>query len=504
MPLICDTVPPPETAPVQSGGSAACSSDHGLPDGLQTPTVKLVQRFLAYSDRNRTRVLSWAALMISVILLFDWKFITDRSIGFLYIIPILLVSGSLTNRQVLGLAVICSVLREQFTPGDWGPGATFRVVTGCAGFALAGFFVSELNRERNLVLEHLQRREEQIRLREDAEQQIRVLIETSPLAIFTLDSSGRIRLANQSAHAVLGVTEPLAGIEIQAFLPILKQLLRSEPADGSLRTVVECKGVRRSGEAFLAHIWLSTWMTSSGANLAAVVWDSSETVRSREGTRLDSMIAISRVLIGAVSHEIRNLASAGSAAHQHLGGLPGAESSEHYRALGAILQGLSKIATSGLREASPRTASITDLGTVLDETRIIIEESIEDIGGSIRWRIPPDLPLVQIDPHNLLQVFLNLARNSERALHYSSRRELEIEAGCEGDVVVVRFRDTGPGVARPEDLFQPFQSEAEAAGLGLYISRAILRASGGDLRYEAQPAGSCFAVELWPAEDLES
>jgi K+-sensing histidine kinase KdpD len=39
-------------------------------------------------------------------------------------------------------------------------------------------------------------------------------------------------------------------------------------------------------------------------------------------------------------------------------------------------------------------------------------------------------------------------------------------------------------------------------GLGLYITRAILRSHGGGLRYEPGDAGSCFAVELWPADNV--
>jgi C4-dicarboxylate-specific signal transduction histidine kinase len=79
-------------------------------------------------------------------------------------------------------------------------------------------------------------------------------------------------------------------------------------------------------------------------------------------------------------------------------------------------------------------------------------------------------------------------------------RKLHISAGLERDLVVVRFRDTGPGVPNPEELFRPFQRGAHSMGLGLYISRAILHSHGGGLRYEPQTAGACFVVELWPVE----
>jgi C4-dicarboxylate-specific signal transduction histidine kinase len=64
--------------------------------------------------------------------------------------------------------------------------------------------------------------------------------------------------------------------------------------------------------------------------------------------------------------------------------------------------------------------------------------------------------------------------------------------------VVIRFEDTGVGVPFPEQLFRPFQPGADGAGLGLYVSRAIVRSFRGELRYEVRPAGCCFAVVLAP------
>jgi C4-dicarboxylate-specific signal transduction histidine kinase len=212
------------------------------------------------------------------------------------------------------------------------------------------------------------------------------------------------------------------------------------------------------------------------------------------------MLATSRVLIGALSHETRNLACAAVSAHKELLALPPVEKSEGSRALGAILQALVALSSSGLALSSDQSPAVAELGTVLDEARIVIEPAIREAGGSILWNVDSGLPLVQADHHGLLQVFLNLARNAERAIRSAPVRELTMEAHAERDLVVVRFRDSGPGVSNPDALFKPFQSSENSAGLGLYISRAILRAQGGDLKYEAQSEGSCFTVELWPAE----
>jgi PAS domain S-box-containing protein len=466
--------------------------------------------FLAYAESHRLQVWVAAGALVGGIAWFDWL-LPDVSVGFLYLVPLLLSAAALNGAQIVVLSLICAYLREAFDPLQggvdipfvlnplrWAPGASGRMSVVSMGFVMTGFFVSELNQRRRLLAQHLREREEE-------EQRVRVLIETSPLAILTLDASGRIALANESARQLLAFEgEPLQGQAVAPYLPILSRMLHSHHSGSNIRTSVECKGQRRNGDVFLAHVWLSTFKSSEGPGLAAVVWDASENLRDREGAGLDSMMATSRVLIGAISHEIRNLASAAASAHAAMGdgAHGGAEirSSDQYHALGTLIRGLEKIASSGLRVASDREAAVADLDTVLDETRIVIEPSLREAGIQVAWQVSGGLPLVQADHHSLLQVFVNLARNSQEALAGCERPQVSISAGVERDLVVVRVRDNGPGIAHPEDLFRPFQPGAHSLGLGLYISRAILRAHGGGLRHEPQERGCCFAVELWPAE----
>lgn len=478
-----------------------------------------LDKFLAYAESNRLIVCGIAVMLIVLIAWIDWM-LFDISIGFLYLIPILFSAAALKPGQILAMATLCGYLREAldplqetpnasgwqllrgFLPANWVHGSSGRVVVVIAGFAMTGFFVAELNQRRRLLAEHLAERERHMHLREDAERQVRVLIETSPLAILTLDEAGRVRLANESARELLSFDdESLQGQPVEPYLPILTRMLHSHHGGANIRTNVECKGQRRSGEVFLAHVWLSTYRSSEGPGLAAVVWDASENLRDREGAGLDSMMATSRVLIGALSHEIRNLASAAALAYGALDGVDGVAGNEQYQALGSLIRGLEKIASSGLRLASDRERMVADLGTVLDETRIVIEPSLREAGIEVTWEISEGLPLVQADHHSLLQVLVNLARNSQRALEGATRREVRVSAGLEKDLVVVRFRDSGPGVAHPEELFRPFQPGAHSHGIGLYISRAILRSHGGGLRYEPEASGCCFAVELWPVEN---
>jgi PAS domain S-box-containing protein len=458
-----------------------------------------LETFLAYANDHRLLVCIFAGISAAIIAMLDWL-ITSLSVGFLYIVPIVLVASLLRGWQLVGIAAACAVLREVFHPNAWGEWAMLRIGIGFTSFAVAGYFVSELNRKRLVVMRHVKDLEGQIRLRQAAEHETRILVDTSPLAIVIMDHNGCVTLANRSAQQLLGADdEPLEGSDIRPLLPILGRVMQTQqPTD--LRTTLECNAQRKQGEVFLAHIWLSTYSTPRGQGLAAVIWDGSENLRDREGAGLDSMLATSRVLIGAVSHETRNLACAAIATHRELEALSAEARAEKSNALDSILQALMRLSTSGLALSSDRPMAVVELGTVLDEARIVIEPGVREADGKLVWQVPSGLPLVQADHHGLLQVFLNLARNAQRAIASAPRRQLTVEASTERDLVVVRFRDTGPGVANPDLLFQPFQSGESSVGLGLYISRAILRAHGGELRYEGQRDGSCFAVELWPAQ----
>ena len=352
-----------------------------------------LENFLLLSDDNRTRVYAIAGVLSALIAWIDWK-VESASLGFLYIVPILLASATLKGWQIVAFAIVCGTLRELFNPLHQTTGVPVRITVGAAGFMLAGFFVSELYRKRQLLALHLREREEEMRLRQEAQQQLRVLVDTSPLAILTLDSAGKVLLANDSAQQVLASDAPtLQGQSIGSYLPILERVLAAQRSAGNFRTTVETKGQRANGEVFLAHIWLSTYATPHGLRLAAFIWDASENLRDREGTGLDSMIATSRIVIGAVSHEIRNLASAAVSAHAGLATFSGVKQTDNFQALGIIIHALEKIAASGLKMAADYTPTVADLGMVLDETRVVIESSFRDSQLTIEWKVADGLPL---------------------------------------------------------------------------------------------------------------
>jgi len=310
-------------------------------------------------------------------------------------------------------------------------------------------------------------------------------------------------LANDAAHKLFGVVDgTLEGTSIHRYLPSLLNLPTAHPQGRNFRTVMQCHGTRSNGEIFLADIWFSTYQTSVGPRMAAMVVDISDDLRSHEESSLHQLLSGSRILVAAISHEIRNVCAAIAVVHQNLRRDSFSQKSRDFEVLGTLIHSLEKIAGMSLPSGSDRAANI-NLSSLLEELRIIVEQPLQEKGIELKISLKEDLPMVFADRPSLMQVFLNLINNSERAMSSQSRRQLLLSVDTDEQQVFVRVLDSGSGVQNPSDLFKPFQKRAESTGLGLYLSRAFMRSFGGDLRYEATTLGACFVVELTRSGKLE-
>jgi two-component system sensor kinase FixL len=450
---------------------------------------------LIYRRENRTRFLIAAAILIVAIATIDWLTKPYISIGFLYLFPIMLIAGFLPRWQIVAIALVCAVLQELFSELPSGEAIT-RLLMASAGFVGTGLFVSEIIRGRQMAMEHAEEVETHSNLRQEAEEQLRILVDSSPAAIVTIDASGKILLANEAAQSLFALgASSITGQSIAGFLPALQTAVQTQ-GSRQFHTELRCRGTRKDGEAFLAAVWFSNYPTSLGPRLAAIVVDLSEDLRDREDLSLDYLLKNTKILMGAVAHEIRNICGAVLAVYKNLSRLTALKDNEDFRALGTLIEGLEKLSEMELLPSRGHNSTSVELTGLLDELRVLIEPAYREGGAEVVWRLRDDLPLVTGDRYGLQQVFLNLARNSQRAMQSTKQKQLTISSELESTVVVIRFEDTGTGVSSPSELFKPFQPGADAAGLGLYVSRAILRGSGGDLRFEPRKNGCCFAVSL--------
>ena len=113
-------------------------------------------------------------------------------------------------------------------------------------------------------------------------------------------------------------------------------------------------------------------------------------------------------------------------------------------------------------------------------------------GRAVESRLPPSLPLVQVDELLIEQVFINLLENAVR--HTPAATPITISAWAEDKAVVVEVADRGGGVPAGEEeaIFEKFRRSsasgssepAGGSGLGLTICRGIVAAHGGRIWLE--------------------
>ncbi len=449
---------------------------------------------------TRRAVILRALLMLLVIAYADYRIESEVTFGFLYLFPMLFLGSVLNRWQIAIAAALCTFLTEIFDTLPWTvavglprDGLVFAAMSGM------GLLVHELVRGRRAELLYLNQIETESQARKAAEEQLKILVESSPIAIFTADSEGRVLVANDAVHRLLALRPgTLPGRSIRGYLPLLVNVHTPDRDAPSFRTVMQCRARREDGEVFFADVWFSTYRTSAGSRLAAIVIDTSEELRTREESSLHQVLAASRIVVSAVSHEVKNLCGAISMVQENLARDGTLAENKDFEALRTLVRALESIAATNLRETAHYATSV-DIPGLLDELRIVIDQSLRDSSIRTHWNVDPGLPLVWAERNSLLQVFLNLTKNAERAMSDRERRELDIRARAEGNRIFIHFRDTGGGVANPERLFRPFQEGSQATGLGLYLSRALLRSFKGDLRYEAVQGGSLFTVDLAPA-----
>jgi two-component system, NtrC family, sensor kinase len=152
------------------------------------------------------------------------------------------------------------------------------------------------------------------------------------------------------------------------------------------------------------------------------------------------------------------------------------------------------------REPDPVPSDLVALITDIVET---VQQRADEIGATLEWAPPADMPQLLFDPEALSRAILNVVTNALDAVEDRSGATVSIRVACdiESGLVRITVSDNGEGMT-PEtiaEIFNLFVSTkgARGTGLGLTVSRKILREHGGDIRVSSQQGeGSTFVLEF--------
>lgn len=324
--------------------------------------------------------------------------------------------------------------------------------------------------------------------------------------VIALSTDGRIALCNPSAEQMLGVPGPLLGQRLLAVVrePALQDLLA--PRHGQEPREVE-------------------WTLASGRTLAVRAEplhraDLGALLVLRDLTPLRRLEAVRRDFVANASHELRTpVATIQSAAEALRSGAleepaAAAEFTEvihrHAERMGRILSDLLDLSRLEAGAWQARTGPVP-VAERLQHNAALIDAQVKARRQTLTVRVD-GAPVARADAGALDQVLSNLLDNASKYTPMGGT--LTLTARREGERVIVRVADDGPGIPQHqrERVFERFyrvdagrSRQLGGTGLGLSIVRHLVEAMAGRVTVDAnEPQGSVFVLDLpvWDARGL--
>ncbi|MBU0674121.1 MAG: HAMP domain-containing protein [Proteobacteria bacterium] len=327
------------------------------------------------------------------------------------------------------------------------------------------------------------------------------VIRSLSTGLMVLDLEGRIIAANPNGDLILNQFEPE---------PIGKELV-SVLGDSAVQAMT---GIHDEVSHVSAEITLPS-RKGTERTLGFTATNRKDAVGNRVGIiisfnditedkyfrkEIENMNRLSTVaeIASAVAHEVRNplagIKTMAQAIDEHL-----SENDDKKEYIIRIIRQIDRLNIlltnffSYARPAEPKKVQ-TSLQDIISETKPLISSRLYKKGIKLKEQYEEDLPLVNVDPNQIQQVFLNLMLNSIEAFKQSGVIEIiaekfdatkkEIysltypELKDSSNYVLVHFRDTGPGLddTIAEKIFEPFfTTKHTGSGLGLSIVYRILK-----------------------------
>jgi signal transduction histidine kinase len=148
--------------------------------------------------------------------------------------------------------------------------------------------------------------------------------------------------------------------------------------------------------------------------------------------------------------------------------------------------------------SGPRT--MLDLSTLLLRSVQMRELKRYDQRIRVETLLPPDLPRVWGDGHQLFQAFVQIVENALDALEEAGGGILCVSAQTQGEEVLVQFSDSGPGIKEPLRVFDPFYTTkpiGKGTGLGLSAVYGVVQEHRGQITCQNKTeGGALFTLRL--------
>jgi signal transduction histidine kinase len=326
---------------------------------------------------------------------------------------------------------------------------------------------------------------------------LQTLIDTVPVAIITLDETGKVNLANHSARRLAG--RAMSKLEHLSTIGAAAATVLSQLAPGQRRVVRLASGQRvlASAARFAAagHQLRVFSLQSIGSELDAVelqAWQDLLRVLAHEMmnslTPISSLADSVRPLLGAAvaadpDGKLRDVADAVDVIARRSTGLMSFV--ERYRTMA---------------ELPPPALELLSGSDFIHRIDQLMRPTLEARGIAYSSSVePPDLT-VRADGGLLEQVLINLLHNAMEALSAAADPRIEVRCYAREEHCIISVSDNGKGLesGASEHIFVPFfTTKPGGSGIGLSLARQIAHAHHGQLEAAPnEPRGAVFTLSI--------
>ena len=349
------------------------------------------------------------------------------------------------------------------------------------------------------------------RIRAEKEEQVRYLeniVQHLGVALISYRADGTVELMNTAARRLLR-TGPIRNVEAleRVSTPLVHALRDLGSGEQSMVRVAE------EDRTLQLAVHVSRFRLRGEAHALASMQDLRNELDEKE---MEAWQQLTRVLTHEIMNSVAPISSLASTAHRLLSEAPaGANGSaapdvaeitddarEAVQTIERRSKGLISFVDSyrSFTKIPSPTFKMLSARVLFDNVRRLLRVQIEEHDLDLRIRVTPEDLQVTADPELVEQVLINLVLNAMHAVEEVADPRIELRARIDRrSRPVLQIVDNGPGIPPDvqEKIFVPFfTTKEDGSGIGLSLSRQIMRVQGGTISVQSAPGTTTVTLRF--------
>jgi signal transduction histidine kinase len=349
------------------------------------------------------------------------------------------------------------------------------------------------------------------RIRAEKEEQVRYLenvVQHIGIPLLSFRKDGTVELMNRAARRLLR-TGPIRNID--ALTDVSEDLVEHlRTLDSGEQAMVR---VAKEDRTMQLAVNVSRFRLRDEAHAIATIQDLRNELEEKE---MEAWQQLTRVLTHEIMNSVAPISSLASTAHRLLEDIPlpagdgsadteeaAADAREAVQTIERRSEGLISFVDSyrSFTKIPQPDFEVLSAHDLFEGVRRLLRVQIEESGMEVVLDVEPDTLEVPADPELIEQVLINLTLNAIQALEGRDDARIDLRGRIDRrSRPVLQVEDNGPGI--PDDvqerIFVPFfTTKEDGSGIGLSLSRQIMRLHGGSLSVRSEEGnGTLFTLRF--------